>query len=99
MKTLAKIGVAVVVAACIAGAVNVYASGNIEHKSILSGTVVSVVAPGTEVHEGDVLVMVTSLAGPVPAARAESDGVVKEVLVTKGQNLAKQDVVAVIAAR
>ena len=54
-------------------------------------------APGTKVKEGDVLVMVDSLVGPVPAARATADGTVKEVNVTKGQKIVQNQQVAVIA--
>ena len=57
------------------------------------------VAPGTTVREGDVLATVNSLAGPVPAARAEADGVVKEVMVEKGQKINKQDLVATVESR
>ena len=40
-----------------------------------------------------------SLVGGVPAARADRDGVVKEVRVQKGQTIAKQDVVAVLESK
>ncbi len=53
--------------------------------SVLSGKTVSVIAEGTRVKEGDVLVLVDSLVGPVPAARATVDGVVIEVTVGNGQ--------------
>lgn len=100
MKNSTKIGMAIIAAASILGAAYVYAfTGVVEEKSIMAGTVVSVVEPGTAVKEGDVLVTVTSLAGAVPASRAAADGVVKEVKVVKGQSLNKQDVVAVIEYR
>ena len=77
MKTRYKIMAA---AALLAGAISfAYASGPVVQTSMLSGTTVSIVAPGTKVIEGDVLVMVDSLVGPVPAARATADGTVKEV--------------------
>ena len=86
-------------AALLAGAISfAYASsGPVVQTSMLSGTTVSVVAPGTKVKEGDVLVMVDSLVGPVPAARATADGTVKEVNVTKGQKIVQNQQVAVIA--
>ena len=81
MKTRYKIMAA---AALLAGAISfAYASGPVVQTSMLSGTTVSVVAPGTKVKEGDVLVMVDSLVGPVPAARATADGTVKEVNVSR----------------
>ena len=48
------------------------------------------------VKEGQVIVTVDSLVGPVPAARADADGVVQKVLVVKGQRIDKQQAVAVI---
>ena len=94
MKLSRKLGIAMLVAASVCGAAIAYASGIIQQKSVLEGTVISVVAPGTTVREGDVLATVNSLAGPVPAARAEADGVVKEVMVEKGQKINKQDLIA-----
>lgn len=95
MKTRYKIMSA---AALLAGAISfAYASGPVVQTSMLSGTTVSVVAPGTKVKVGDVLVMVDSLVGPVPAARATADGTVKEVNVTKGQKIVQNQQVAVIA--
>ena len=99
MKTIVKLGIAALIATGICGAAVIYASGTIQQKSVLEGPVISVVPAGTKVREGDVLVTVDSLAGPVPAARAEADGVVKEVLVEKGQKLNKQEPVAVVESR
>lgn len=65
--------------------------------SVLSGKAVSVIAEGTRVKEGDVLVLVDSLVGPVPAARATVDGVVIEVTVGNGQIIDQNDQVAVIS--
>ncbi|MGP1600245.1 DUF2118 domain-containing protein [Dialister pneumosintes] len=65
--------------------------------SVLSGKTVSVIAEGTRVKEGDVLVLVDSLVGPVPAARATVDGVVIEVTVGNGQIIDQNDQVAVIS--
>lgn len=45
------------------------------------------------------LATVDSLVGPVPAARADADGVVTKVLVVKGQQITKQDTVAVIETK
>ncbi|WP_297028517.1 hypothetical protein [uncultured Dialister sp.] len=71
-------------------------AAEIAQNAVLSGTVTSVVDVNTSVKEGQVLATVDSLVGPVPAARADADGVVKKVLVVKGQQIEKQDAVAVI---
>lgn len=99
MRTVTKIGVAALVAVALLGAVHSYASSAVPQKSVLTGTVISVVEKGMAVKEGDVLVTVTSLAGPVPAVRADTDGVVKEVLVRKGENIEKQDIVVTIESK
>jgi biotin carboxyl carrier protein len=72
------------------------ADRNIDQTSVLSGQVVSqgLVTPGTVVREGNVLVNVQTLAGPMPTARATSDGVVREVLVKAGETIRSGDVVA-----
>ena len=64
--------------------------------AVLSGVVTSVVEENAVVKEGQVIVTVDSLVGPVPAARADADGVVQKVLVVKGQRIDKQQAVAVI---
>ena len=66
----------------------------VPQSSVLSGVVTSVVEENAVVKEGQVIVTVDSLVGPVPAARA--DGVVQKVLVVKGQRIDKQQAVAVI---
>lgn len=65
----------------------------VEHRSVLSGHVLSTVNPGTQVSEGTVLVTVGTLTGPIPAARATADGVVKEVLVGIGDIIRQGDLV------
>ncbi len=64
-----KIGLAALLAIGVLGTIYGYATTVVPQKSVLTGRVVSVVSPGTAVKEGDVLVTVTSLAGPVPAVR------------------------------
>lgn len=58
----------------------------VDQKSSLSGKVVSdgLVAPGANVREGDILVLVDTLTGPMPAVRATVDGQVRDVLVRPG---------------
>lgn len=74
-------------------------AAEVSQNAVLSGTVTSVVAVNTPVKEGEVLATVDSLVGPVPAARANADGVVTKVLVVKGQQITKQDAVAVIETK
>lgn len=97
MRNAMKIGLALAVL----GAAGVYSvsAEAVSQQAVLNGTVVSVIEAGTPVKEGDVLVSVDSLVGGVPAARADRDGVVKEVRVQKGQTIAKQDVVAVLESK
>jgi len=58
----------------------------VDHTSSLSGRVVSdgLVIPGATVREGDILVKVDTITGPMPAVRATVDGRVREVLVKPG---------------
>lgn len=99
MRNAMKIGLAL--AALVAAGVSVYSvsAADVSQQAVLNGTVVSVIEAGTPVKEGDVLVSVDSLVGGVPAARADRDGVVKEVRVQKGQTIAKQDVVVVLETK
>lgn len=97
MNTWKKAGLAVAVLA--AAAVMPAEAAEVSQTAVLSGTVTSVVAENTPVKEGEVLATVDSLVGPVPAARADSDGVVTKVLVVKGQKITKQDVVVVIETK
>jgi biotin carboxyl carrier protein len=62
------------------------ADGPVDQTSVLAGKVLAtgLVATGTTVHEGDILVDVDSIAGPAPAVRANVDGLVKEVLIKPG---------------
>lgn len=96
MKTWKKAGLTV--AAALMMAVPAEAA-EVSQSAVLSGTVTSVVDVNTPVKEGQVLATVDSLVGPVPAARADADGVVTKVLVVKGQQITKQDTVAVIETK
>ena len=97
MNTWKKAGLAA--AALTAAVVMPAEAAEVSQSAVLSGTVTSVVAVNTPVKEGEVLATVDSLVGPVPAARADSDGVVTKVLVVKGQKITKQDAVAVIETK
>lgn len=71
------------------------ASGSlVDQKGVLSGRVLAdgLVAPGADVREGQVLVVVEGLAGPAPALRANVDGKVREVLVKPGDTIRTGDV-------
>lgn len=66
----------------------------IDQKSVLSGRVLAenLTAPGSAVHEGDILVVVDTITGPAPAVRANTDGRVKEVLIKPGDVIRTGDV-------
>ena len=66
------------------------AAAPVEQSSSLSGIVLadSLVKDGELVKEGQVLVKVMTIAGPVPAARATVDGRVAAVLVKPGDKVA-----------
>jgi biotin carboxyl carrier protein len=68
----------------------------VDQKGVLSGQVLAdrLVVPGTTVREGDVLALVNTLTGPRPAARANVDGIVREVSVKPGDLLQPGEVVA-----
>ena len=78
------------------GAVFTASAANVDQSSVLTGKVVSTVAVGTLVKQGDVLVSVQSLTGPMPAARATVDGVVSAVNVQEGDQVKQAQVVAVV---
>ena len=65
------------------------AAATIDQTSSLNGVVLadSLVKPGDAVKEGQVLVKVSTIAGPAPAARATTDGRVASVLVQPGQTV------------
>ena len=74
-----------------------FASHLIDEASILKGTVVSVVAVGQTVTEGDELARVKTLSGSITAARATVSGTVAEVYVEVGDVIGANTVVAQIA--
>lgn len=72
----------------LAAGIWVAAAGNlIDQNGVLAGKVVgqNLVTVGTAVKEGAVLVSVESITGTAVAARANRDGVVREVLVKPGE--------------
>jgi biotin carboxyl carrier protein len=64
--------------------------------SQIPGRVVNIAAePGTEVKKGDVILVLESMKMQV-AVKAHKDGNVKEIKVTQGASVARNDVLAVI---
>ena len=96
MNIWKKAGLAAVLAVSVVVPIE---AAEVSQSAVLSGTVTSVVAVNTPVKEGEVLATVDSLVGPVPAARADSDGVVTKVLVVTGQKITKQDAIAIIETK
>lgn len=96
MKQIWKIGI---VSALFSVLATSALAADVSYTSVLNGAVVQAVPAGTAVHEGDVLVTVQSLAGPMAAARASTSGVVKQVLVQPGQKVQQGTVVMVIETK
>lgn len=95
MKHYGKIGVVVVLLTLCATFWVVSASSAVDQKAVLSGRVLpmGLVASGTIVREGSPLLFVDSITGAVPAARATTDGTIREVLVKPGDMVKTGDVV------
>ncbi len=85
---------ATVVLLLISGSLMVTANAAVDQIGVLSGKVIYLLAPGTPVREGDILVKVDTLAGSATAARATRTGVIAEVLVQPGDIIKIGDVVA-----
>lgn len=94
MKRKYSVIVTAIVMFIIAGTLLVTANPVIDQVGVLSGPVIDLVATGVTVREGDVLVNVETLTGPMPASRATANGVVTEVLVKNGDSIKIGDVVA-----
>lgn len=94
MRKIYKIGI-ISIALALLGSV-AYAAQFVAQKSVLSGVVTSVVQKGNHVKEGDVLVTVDSLAGPIPAVRATGDGVVNDVKVQEGTEIQQGDIAVIL---
>lgn len=74
-------------------------AADVSYTTVLSGSVVSVAPVGATVKEGDVLLTVNSLAGPMPAARSDKEGIVKTVLVQPGSQVQQGAVVVVVETK
>lgn len=73
----------------------------VDHSSVLTGAVLpqGLVQAGQVVRQGDVIVMVDTIAGAAPAARANVNGRVVEVLVKGGDIIRVGQIVARIEAQ
>lgn len=90
---------AIVVVLLIAGSLLVTANPVVDQRSVLAGRVTSLLAPGTAVREGDILVKVETMTGSMSAARATTNGVVSEMLVRTGESIAVGQTVARIQSK
>lgn len=71
----------------------------IEHHTVLTGKVSTVVAIGTPVTEGQTLITVETLAGPMAASKAVVNGIVIAVNVTTGTDVTRGQVVATVDSK
>ena len=78
-----------------------FAGQVVDHSSVLTGTFIAqgLVTTGQIVKQGDIVVMVDTIAGPAPAARANVKGKVTEVLVKAGDTIHVGQIVARIEAQ
>lgn len=82
--------------AILAGSASVASAANVNQETVLTGKVVSAVSVGTSVQEGDTLVTVQTITGPMVAARSNVDGVVTQVNVKANDSIQRGQVVAVV---
>ena len=77
------------------------AGGLADQRRALNGTVLAeqLAVVGQAVREGDVLVKVQTISGASVAARASSDGTVRQVLVRPGERVAAGQVVVQLETR
>ena len=71
----------------------------IEHYTVLTGKVSTVVAIGTPVTKGQTLITVETLAGPMAASKAVVNGIVTAVNVTTGTDVTRGQVVATVDSK
>ncbi|MEI6285567.1 MAG: hypothetical protein WCP79_03600 [Bacillota bacterium] len=79
----------------------IFAGQVVDHSSVLTGKVLTegLVISGQYVKQGDVIVMVDTIAGPAPAARANVNGQVVAVLVKGGDIIRVGQIVVRIEAK
>lgn len=71
----------------------------VSYQSVLTGKVVSVVNVGAPVTEGQTLVTVETLAGPMAAAKSTVTGTVSAVNVTVGSDVSRDQVVVTVESK
>ena len=86
------------VVALLVASVVAYAAAPVNQVSALNGKVSAknIVSKGQTVKEGQVLIMIESITGTAPAARANTDGTVTAVMVKPGDMVKSGQVVAQI---
>jgi len=71
----------------------------VSYQSVLTGKVASVVNVGAPVTEGQTLVTVETLAGPMAAAKSTVTGTVSAVNVTVGSDVSRDQVVVTVESK
>lgn len=71
----------------------------VSYQSVLTGKVASVVAVGSPVTEGQTLVTVETLAGPMAAAKSTVNGTVSAVNVAVGSDVSRDQVVVTVESK
>ncbi|KGF47171.1 hypothetical protein HMPREF0872_05705 [Veillonella montpellierensis DNF00314] len=71
----------------------------VQQFTVLSGTVATVLPVGTAVTEGDTLLTIETLAGPMAGAKATVDGVVSAVEAQIGSSVERGQVVVTIESK
>lgn len=71
----------------------------VSYQSVLTGKVASVVNIGAPVTEGQTLVTVETLAGPMAAAKSTVTGTVSAVNVTVGSDVSRDQVVVTVESK
>lgn len=71
----------------------------VSYQSVLTGKVASVVNVGAPVTEGQTLVTVETLAGPMAAVKSTVTGTVSAVNVTVGSDVSRDQVVVTVESK
>lgn len=71
----------------------------VSYQSVLTGKVASTVSVGTSVTEGQTLVTVETLAGPMAAAKSTVTGTVTAVNVTVGSDVSRDQIVVTVESK
>lgn len=74
-------------------------AADVQHTAVMGGVVTSVAPVGATVREGDVLLSINALAGPIPATRSSVNGIVKAVMVHPGSEIHQGEVVVVVESK